>query len=52
MKKTWTNATIEELSIEQTLYGGKVKNDHDGEWQTNPDGTQWEAVWPIDSEGK
>lgn len=52
MKKTWTNASIEELTINQTLGGGTTQTEHDGVWEQHPDGTVWEGTIKGNSEGK
>ena len=49
MKKTWANATIEELTINQTLGGAQVKSEHDGVWMQDENGNWWEATKPLNS---
>lgn len=49
MKKTWENAEVEELVIDETAHGGKDKANHDGLWQQNSDGTWWEATHIVGS---
>ena len=52
MKMTWANATIEELTINQTLGGGATITEHDGVYNQTPDGLMWEGYEKLDSEGK
>lgn len=49
MKMTWTNASIEELTINETLGGGKDKTEHDGVWNQDANGEWWEATQPLNS---
>lgn len=44
MKKTWTDAVVEELVIEATAGGGKQQTEHDGVWSQQPDGSWWEGT--------
>lgn len=52
MKKTWTDAAVEELVIEATAGGAQVKSDHDGVWMQDENGNWWEATTPLDSNKK
>ena len=45
MKKTWTDAAVEELVIEATAGGGSNSTKHDGVW-AEYDGQKWEGVYP------
>ena len=49
MKKTWADATIEELTIKNTLGGATVKSEHDGVWMQDSEGNWWEATVPVES---
>ena len=49
MKKTWTDAAVEELVIEATAGGAQIKSEHDGVWQQDEKGNWWEATTPVNS---
>lgn len=49
MKKTWTDAAVEELVIEATAGGAQIKSEHDGVWQQDEKGNWWEATKPVNS---
>ena len=48
--KTWKNATIEELNLNETAGGGYKNTEHDGEWiqRVEPNGRKswWEGTYP------
>lgn len=46
MKKTWENATVEELVIEATANGAAPSDDFDGDW------TQINGLWYRPGNGK
>ena len=48
--KAWNSPVIEELKLNQTAFGGRNKNEHDGVWHIEEDGTEWEATWPNSGE--
>lgn len=49
--KTWKNAAIEELNLNETAGGGTRSTKHDGEWISVelPNGKKswWEGTYPV-----
>ncbi len=41
MKKTWVNAEVEELNIQETAGGTEPSYNFDGPWQQREDGSWW-----------
>ena len=48
--KTWSSPVIKELELNQTAFGGRTQNQHDGKWHIEEDGTEREATWPLSGE--
>lgn len=49
MKKTWSDAVVEELVIEATAGGGTQVTEHDGVY-AQYDGMMWEGFYPSSAQ--